>query len=97
VGSADQRAHKANFLRSRIIDESEDVAIKRLGTTFLNRVEFDHMFGSTSGPWGGIGGAAMTNFRIVAFYTEAGMAVLFMAPGVVWKVVKDFRIQANWK
>ena len=34
------------------------------------------MFGSTTGPYGGIGGAAMTNFRLAVIFSEDSM-VLF--------------------
>lgn len=34
------------------------------------------MFGSTSGPWGGVGGAAMTTFRMTMVRSR-GLAILF--------------------
>lgn len=45
---------------------------------------YPQMFGSTAGPFGGLGGDAMTNFQIDAFVWE-GFAALFCG-GRFWKI-----------
>lgn len=43
---------------------------------FTDVESWAEMFGSTSGPWGGVGGAAMTTFRMTMVRSR-GLAILF--------------------
>lgn len=43
---------------------------------FTDVESWAEMFGSTAGPWGGIGGAAMTTFRMTMVRSR-GLAILF--------------------
>jgi len=52
-------------------------------------------FGSTSGPFGGIGGQALTEFRMEA-WTASGYAVIFCG-GRILRVTNDFNIGARWR
>jgi hypothetical protein len=55
---------------------------------FLEYYAWPQTFGSTSGPFGGIGGQAITTFTIEAF-SDGRDAVLF-CKGRKWKIVRGF-------
>ena len=58
---------------------------------YLDYYAWPQVFGTTAGPFGGIGGATMTTFTIEAFYDPArGKAVLFCGKKVL-RVVNDFK------
>jgi len=48
-----------------------------------------HVFGSTTGPFGGIGGQTLTTFTVEAWHDGTGKAVLF-SNGRVFKVTDKF-------
>lgn len=60
-------------------------AAERLETTAerLSMWAWPQVFGSTSGPHGGIGGAAMTRFQVLGFEADDGQAILWCDG--VWK------------
>jgi hypothetical protein len=58
-------------------------------------VSFPMMFGSTSGPFGGIGGAAMTNFKIDVYTDVGGGKAIVFANGRFWKTVTHFKFDHN--
>lgn len=64
----------------------------------LSYFSFPFMFGSTAGPFGGIGGASMTSFQLEAFVNDSTQeACLFCGPRM-WKKVYNFaRPQFDWK
>lgn len=62
----------------------------------LHYYVFPKMYGSTSGPFGGIGGACMTSFDMEAVMDEVtGIACIFCGTAFI-KQVKNFQCQANW-
>lgn len=50
--------------------------VSRARASFTNCVTWIEMFGSTAGPFSGIGGAAMTSFRLTVVHSPAAM-ILF--------------------
>jgi hypothetical protein len=79
-------------------NERLDISAGRLGVhpKQIDIWTFPHGFGNTSGPFGGPGGQTMSVFTLQAFQsTEDGSAVLWCGD-YLWKVVKNFRISADW-
>lgn len=74
----------------------EMMAIMVLKKSPVEHFRFEQTFGSTAGPFGGIGGASITTFVIDAYRDDEGNAVLF-CQGRMWKKVKDFRCQGSWQ
>lgn len=61
---------------------------------YIEYFTYPKTFGSTAGPFGGIGGAAMTTFQIEAYSNGAGQAFLY-ANGRFWKKSNSFSFAAN--
>lgn len=81
------------------LDGKRQHAAKLIGvnTHDLNYCVFSKIYGSTSGPFGGIGGAAMTPFQLDAFYDQvSGEACIFCGDQFI-KKVKNFQISVVWK
>lgn len=92
-GSEEQRKNIANNLirqeqQTAIHEEQHRIACKILGTSVLTRYNYPQTFGSTAGPFGGIGGAAMTEFMITALVDNDGNAVLFVGGAYVEESVQ---------
>lgn len=62
---------------------SEAAARLEADESQLAMFAWPQVFGSTSGPHGGIGGAAMTSFQVVAFEAPDGQAIKWCDG--VWK------------
>ena len=75
--------------------QSEIIATQLLKKSPTYITTFPKTFGSTSGPFGGIGGSTITTFYITAYVDDEDNAVLF-CQGRPWKKVKNFRIEAVW-
>ena len=57
---------------------------------------FPKMYGSTAGPFRGVGGRAMTTFTIEAWHSDWGPAVIFFN-GRIIAVTSDLVVQAQWE
>ena len=77
-------------------EEKIKAFIKQFGHSEFQHYTFPKTFGSTSGPFGGIGGSAMTTFTMEAFVCQrTGEALLFCQDRIV-KAVKNFSIGSSW-
>lgn len=56
---------------------------------YLQYYAWPQVFGSTAGPFGGVGGAAITSFIIEAWHDGGGQAVLF-SRGRIIKTTSEF-------
>lgn len=60
----------------------------------FNHYSFPMSFGSTAGPFGGIGGAVITGFQIDVIQAPHGAALVY-AGGRFWKTIRDFQFDHN--
>jgi len=77
-------------------EEKEAMFIKKYGHSQYKRYLFPVMYGSTAGPFGGIGGSAMTNFTMEAFFDDRTEKALIFCNDQFIKEVKDFTIGVRW-
>lgn len=82
-----------NYLR---LDELRGYPIEKAAdeldtpTEHLSYYAWPEVFGSTAGPFGGIGGQAMSTFTLEAYANDVGQAVIF-CQGKRIRKVNDFR------
>ena len=62
----------------------------------LTYCRFPRTYGSTAGPFGGVGGCAMTTFTLEAWASSCGPAVVFCG-GKIISVTPSFVIQSEWE
>lgn len=90
-----QQDPRAQIALDRLNESHNDLSHKLPCVTYLDKFSFPHIYGSTAGPFGGIGGQAMTTFQIDAFY-DGKKAAVFCGDKFI-KIIDDFQITHNFR